>query len=218
MNVFRLAGDLCHVLSIIILLLRLRVTQNAAGISVKTQELYLMVFCARYLDLFTTYYGLYNSIMKILYIASTSYIVYLVRFTEPFKSTYDKTLDSFRSIFLLAPCCLVALVTSYLQGFDLIECLWDFSVYLEAIAIVPQLTMLHRQGEVENLTGNYVFFLGIYRALYIVNWVYRSYFEPLYKHNYVVYGAGVLQTLLYIDFIYYFIQNKYRGGKLNLPK
>ncbi len=89
---------------------------------------------------------------------------------------------------------------------------------MEAIAIVPQLTMLHRQGEVENLTGNYVFFLGIYRALYIVNWVYRSYFEPLYKHNYVVYGAGVLQTLLYIDFIYYFIQNKYRGGKLNLPK
>lgn len=78
MNLFRLAGDFCHVISIIVLILRIRVSQNAMGISMKTQELYLIVFCARYLDLFTTYYSLYNSSMKILYIASTSYIIYLV--------------------------------------------------------------------------------------------------------------------------------------------
>lgn len=64
--------------------------------------------------------------------------------------------------------------------------------------------MLQRYREVENLTGHYVFFLGAYRALYILNWVYRSYHEQYYQHNWVVYGCGAIQTLLYVDFFYYF--------------
>ncbi|KAK1685623.1 hypothetical protein QYE76_046471 [Lolium multiflorum] len=35
-----------------------------AGVSRKTQELYLAVFVARYLDLFTDYISLYNTVMK----------------------------------------------------------------------------------------------------------------------------------------------------------
>ena len=38
MNIFRLLGDLSHVVSIFILLLRLFTTRQAAGISLKTQE------------------------------------------------------------------------------------------------------------------------------------------------------------------------------------
>lgn len=34
-----------------------------------------MVFCTRYLDLFTNYYSLYNTIMKIIYIGLSGYIV-----------------------------------------------------------------------------------------------------------------------------------------------
>jgi ER lumen protein retaining receptor len=60
MNLFRMLGDFSHVMSIVVLLLRLRVTKNATGISIKTQELYLLVFIARYLDLFTTFYSVRN--------------------------------------------------------------------------------------------------------------------------------------------------------------
>lgn len=81
---------------------------------------------------------------------------------------------------------------------------WTFSIYLEALAIVPQLFLLQRYREIENLTGHYVFLLGIYRALYIVNWVYRSYHEPYYQHNWIVYICGFVQTALYIDFFYYY--------------
>ncbi len=38
--------------------------------------------------------------------------------------------------------------------------LWAFSVYLEAVAILPQLVLLQRTRNVDNLTGNYVFLLG----------------------------------------------------------
>lgn len=40
------------------------------------------------------------------------------------------------------------------------QILWTFSEYLEAVAIIPQLVLLQRLKEVENLTSNYVFAIG----------------------------------------------------------
>lgn len=134
MNLFRLAGDMCHVMSILVLLLRLRVSKNAIGVSIKTQELYLIVFVTRYLDLFTTYYSMYNSLMKILYISATAYIIYMVKGTEPFKSTFDKAHDSFLHYqFAVGPCIVLAIVTNVIQGFNImevsdIECFHGFQV------------------------------------------------------------------------------------------
>ena len=122
MNAFRLAGDMSHVISIFLLIIRLSVTKNAVGISIKTQELYLLVFLTRYLDLFTTFYSFYNSIMKVLYIFSTAYVIYMVYGTEPFKTNYEKSHDSFLHwYFAVIPCILLAIVTIVLQGFDLLE-------------------------------------------------------------------------------------------------
>jgi ER lumen protein retaining receptor len=42
------------------------------------------------------------------------------------------------------------------------------------MAIFPQLFMLQRTGEAETITTHYIAALGIYRALYIPNWIYRS--------------------------------------------
>jgi ER lumen protein retaining receptor len=122
LNIFRLGGDFAHVASILLLILRLRVSKNAVGISMKTQELYLLVFLTRYLDLFTMYYSLYNTLMKIMYITATAYILYMVRTTEPFKTNYDQSQDSFLHWkFAVAPCAVLALVTSVYEGFDVTE-------------------------------------------------------------------------------------------------
>ena len=55
--------------------------------------------------------------------------------------------------------------------------LWAFSIYLEAVAIIPQIIVVHhyakQEGSVENLTSHYVFTLGAYRAFYLLNWIYR---------------------------------------------
>lgn len=218
MNIFRFLGDMSHVFSIIVLLLRLRVVKNAAGISLRTHELFLIVFCTRYLDLFTTFYSLYNSCMKMLYISTTAYVVYQIRYTEPICSTYDKAQDTFLHMkFAVAPCAVLALITNLISGFDVIEMIWIFSIYLEAVAILPQLIVIQRYREIENLTSHYVFFMGAYRFLYILNWIYRAYTEPYYQHHYVVYACGVLQTALYIDFFYYYIQCKMSGSKFSLP-
>jgi len=150
-----------HVVSILVLILRLRSSKSAVGISLKTQELFLLVFVTRYLDLFNTFYSLYNSIMKIAYISATASIIYMIRFKEPYKSKYDRSQDSFLHVkFAVAPCAVLALISCLMKR-ELypVDVLWTFSIYLEALAIVPQLFVLQRYREVENLTGHYVFFL-----------------------------------------------------------
>lgn len=56
------------------------------GISAKTQELYVVIFCLRYLDLFMYFVSWYNTIMKIAFIASTVYTVYLIKWKKPYAS------------------------------------------------------------------------------------------------------------------------------------
>lgn len=77
--------------------------------------------------------------------------------------------------FLLAPTMVLALVLNH--EFSVMEVLWTFSIYLESVAILPQLFMVSKTGEAESITSHYLFALGMYRALYILNWVYRYYFE-----------------------------------------
>lgn len=51
----------------------------STGISFRTQALYSTVFLTRYLDLFTTWHSLYNFLMKIFFIGSSLYILYLMK-------------------------------------------------------------------------------------------------------------------------------------------
>ena len=68
---------------------------------------------------------------------------------------------------------------------------------------MPQLYMISKTGEAETITSHYLFALGIYRGLYIVNWVWRYYTEGFYDWISIV--AGCVQTLLYCDFFYLYI-------------
>lgn len=51
------------------------------------------------------------------------------------------------------------------------QILWTFSIYLESVAILPQLFLVSKTGEAESITSHYLFALGSYRALYLLNWV-----------------------------------------------
>lgn len=63
--------------------------------------------------------------------------------------------------------------------------------------------MVSKTGEAESITSHYLFALGSYRALYLVNWVYRYYLEGYYDLIAVV--SGCVQTILYCDFFYLYI-------------
>ena len=81
-----------------------------AGISLKTQELYALVFATRYLDIFTDYISFYNTIMKLIFLGSSFSIVWYMRRHKIVRRSYDKDQDTFRHYFLVLPCLFFALV------------------------------------------------------------------------------------------------------------
>ena len=131
MNIFRFIADMLHLSAILILLYRIKKSRNCIGkspftyqthwlpyltcskpallnsicfylgLSCKTQELYLIVFCVRYLDLFMYFISLYNTFMKIFFISSTAFIIYLMRYKKPF-CTVSRLYSSF-----IIPCYLL---------------------------------------------------------------------------------------------------------------
>ncbi|XP_052200770.1 ER lumen protein-retaining receptor A-like isoform X2 [Diospyros lotus] len=158
MNIFRFAGDMTHLISVLVLLLKIYATKSCSGISLKTQELYSLVFVTRYLDLFTDFISVYNTVMKVVFIGSSLAIVWCMRWHRAVKRSYDRELDTFRHFFLVAASFVLALFVH--EKFTFQEIFWAFSIYLEAVAILPQLVLLQRSGNVDNLTGQYVLFLG----------------------------------------------------------
>jgi ER lumen protein retaining receptor len=119
-----------------------------------------------------------------------------------YKPTHDPNQDTFKVEYLLAGSALLAILFPY--KYTLVELLWAFSIWLESVAILPQLFMLQRTGEAESITTHYLFALGAYRALYIPNWIYRWATDPTWSDPIAVI-AGIIQTILYSDFfwIYY---------------
>ncbi|XP_065017740.1 ER lumen protein-retaining receptor A-like [Musa acuminata AAA Group] len=214
MNAFRFAGDMSHLFSVLLLLLKIYATKSCSGISLRTQELYALVFLTRYLDLFTYVVSVYNTLMKIVFISSSIAIVWCMRFHPVVRRTYDKEQDTFRHYLLVGVSLVLALL--FHERFTIREVFWVFSIFLEAVAILPQLILLQRSRNVDNLTNQYVLFLGAYRAFYILNWIYRYVTEDDYS-AWIAWIAGVVQTGLYADFFYYYFISWKNNAKLQLP-
>ena len=173
--------------------------------------LYAIVFTTRYLDLFTNFVSYYNTFMKVVFILCTYATLALILWK--FRTTYDSESDSFRAEVLVFPAAGLAVLVNH--EFTVMEILWTFSIYLESLAILPQLFMITKTGEAETITSHYLFALGSYRTLYIVNWVWRYYNEGFYDIIAIV--AGCVQALLYLDFFYLYITKVLKGKKLQLP-
>lgn len=129
--------------------------------------------------------GWNNKILKIIRTPST--FLYSLQYTHFSNSLRDEPF-------------LISLLWPLLS---LAQILWTFSIYLESVAILPQLFMISKTGEAETITTHYLFFLGLYRALYLANWIRRYQTENFYDQIAVV--SGVVQTIFYCDFFYLYV-------------
>ncbi|KAI5298725.1 hypothetical protein KEM56_003823 [Ascosphaera pollenicola] len=195
MNIFRITADLAHLVSIFILLQKMKSSSSCSGLSFKSQALYFIVYVTRYLDLFWTFTAsAYNTIFKLLFIASSAYTIYLM--VSEYKPTHDPNIDTFKVQYLLGGSLVIAVLFPY-----------EYTI--------SELFMLQRTGEADTITTHYLFALGIYRALYIPNWIYRyittGHFDP------IAVTAGIIQTVLYSDFFWIYYTKVMKGQKFKLP-
>lgn len=82
-----------------------------SGISGKSQFLFLIVYLSRYLEIFTTYYSIYNSFLNnVLLVSSVATVLSIYYIFHP---TYDQIHDSLRIEFLLLPTAFLAINHEY---------------------------------------------------------------------------------------------------------
>jgi ER lumen protein retaining receptor len=152
--------------------------------------------------------------MKIAFLSLTAILIYFMRLKKPHCLTYDKESDNFNYFIYLLPACGV-LSLIFPSEYTAFEILWTFSIFLESVSILPQLILLQKMKDIENLTSHYVFCLGAYRALYIVNWVYRWLNDGVFI--WVSLLSAIVQTALYADFFYYYIVAMKAGKNVVIP-
>merc|ERR1712222_64679 len=74
-----------------------------------------LVFVCRYLDLFENY-STYNTIFKVMYILMSLLIVVLMRFVDPYKTSYENETakhDTFQRWIIILPCIALAVLVHY---------------------------------------------------------------------------------------------------------
>jgi ER lumen protein retaining receptor len=91
--------------------------------------------------------------MKTLFIVLTLYTIYLIRYKPPIClvcnqliQTYRPQEDLFPHYYLYLGAMLLALV--FHKSFNPYDLIWSFSVWLEAVAILPQLLMITKSRDI----------------------------------------------------------------------
>lgn len=202
-------------------LLTLKVVQqhSVKGISGKALQCHAVVYTFRlcsttwlkgYIPSDTTGDYLYQ-LTDILSLTTVLYLVYLV--FKKHKQTYQEEHDSFEIGYLLSSCFLLAvLLHPDLNDRPLFDTLWTFALYVDVVAMMPQLWMMSKVGgELDALNGHYIAAIAASRAVSLSFWYYGySELAPedgsFNVSGWAILGAHVVQMLLLLDFIILYLK------------
>ncbi|KAF8465528.1 ER lumen protein retaining receptor-domain-containing protein [Kalaharituber pfeilii] len=206
-NFFRVAADFTHLSSKFILIYTIHRLRSAEGVSFLTQFLYLLVFLMRYLDLFWTFTeDWYQTTFKLIYIGTSIYTLWLMlkRFPRSREGEREWRVSAWILVIGvvvgIAGCWVIkwAKWSTIERGCRFPAILWNISLVVESLHLLPQLSLLSHISTPTVINSYYLFALGTYRFLYILNWIDRrittGWFEPMP----VV--TGVVQTYTYLEF------------------
>jgi len=86
-----------------------------------------------------------------------------------------------------------------------------FTMYVEAIALVPQLWLIRKMDDVEALTSHYIGLLVIARAVRMIFWIHLFLDGDEFL---CLFLADVFHTALSADYLYLWIKKLRHGGRL----
>ncbi|CAK4081390.1 unnamed protein product [Aphanomyces euteiches] len=222
-----------------ILIFKSLTQKSVAGLSLKTLQLYAFVFFFRLCSI-TRYQGylpydrsgdwLYTFI-EFLALALTAAVIFLV--TVQFRGSYDFKYDTFGHLhvpseygiaYILVPCILLGmLIHPNLNLNWFADVSWTIALYIEAIAILPQLFMFQKRGggTVESCISHWIYALAFGSFLHLWFWLF-SYHELGEKNaghhvGYTVIFVQIGHMLMMGDFLYYYFKSMKDGGPMMLP-
>ncbi|XP_014209834.1 ER lumen protein-retaining receptor 1-A [Copidosoma floridanum] len=167
--------------------------RNWIGISGETQILYAIAFMLQCLSLegqYDHYFRKYSNFVTMVMTCSNALLSYVK--CNPSQSKNNKQ-NQLTLLLILS----VAMGMHSIWGRS--DVYWIFSIYLEAVAIIPQLYICLKAKKIENPVFYYIVLLALYKTLYVT-------FEMSFLYNYgfvldvISVAAGINQLFFYSAF------------------
>lgn len=178
----------------------------------------------------------FYQVVEIMGLLLVLYLIFAISTT--FNRSYSDAVDCFGRlppnvpskfgvVWILAPALLLALILHpNLNANFLTDSAWTFALYVEAVAILPQLYLFQtRKGGIDGMLANYVFALGAARIMHLIFWVssfqelndkQSSHFTGQYP-GYLVVLSQVVHILLMGNFFLLYIESARQGKPMYLP-
>ena len=227
---FLVLSSIIQTCAFVIILIKVTNYQNCSGLSSNTLICYCILLFARltstlfypgYLPSDSSGSWLYQ-LSDILSLCICGLLIYLIYFK--YNETSDIMLDNNIPFYYLAiPCyCLAILVRSSLNFNMFCDINWAFSMYLEAVAIFPQILLFSKKrGQIESFTSHYVALCGLSRLFSLIFW-WDTYEELIADDllfgayvGYFIIGSQILQLIIMADYYYLYFKSILKGQALN---
>jgi len=224
-------GAAVQCLGFCLLRLKVRRQRGAVGISSRTLQMFVFTYVCRlfstlqyngYLPVDRTGDWVYQLCEVVAFLVAVSLLasIHSVH-SESYEAHHDTCAIHWLVVFALV---LAVLIHPSLNNRRLPDMAWTAALYLESVAMVPQLFMMSKKGgEVESLASHYIACVFVSRLLMITFWI-TSYMELRPKNSefnlpgYGVMGAQMLQLVLFGDFMYYYVKSIREASKMVLPQ
>ena len=227
---FLVLSSIVQICAFVIILTKVTNYQNCSGFSPNTLICYCILLFARltstlfypgYLPSDSSGSWLYQ-LTDILSLFICGLLIYLIYFKH--NETADIMLDnSIPFYYLVIPTYILAIIIrSNLNDNVFCDINWAFSMYLEAVAIFPQILLFSKKrGQIESFTSHYVALCGLSRLFSLIFW--WDTYEELVNDNlyfgslvgYFIIGSQILQLIIMADYYYLYFKSILKGQELN---
>ena len=228
---FLVLSSIVQTSAFVIILLKVTDRQNVSGLSANTLICYSILLFARLTS--TLFYPGYlpndssgswlYQLSDIISMLICCLLIYLLYFK--YRETSDLILDNkIPFYFLVVPSYLLAMfVKSNLNNNFFCDTNWAFSMYLETVAIFPQILLFTiKKGQIEKFTSHFVALCGLNRLFSLIFW-WDTYDELNHSESffgayigYFIIGAQILQLLIMADYYYLYFKSILKGNEINI--
>ena len=228
-------SSITQMLGFLIVVWKLYYYKSSSGISLNTVVSYLVIISSRLLS--TIFYSGYlpsdeagdwfYQLTEI--ITLVCLIILVIMINNSYRDTYNIEFDTIYWGYLAIPCLgLALLIHTNLNKNVLTDASWTFSMYLETVAIYPQIDLfVKKKGQIESFTGHYVALQGLSRLFSLIFWWYT--YEELVSATsdsgyslfpqycgYLIILSQVAQLIIMIDYYYHYFKGIIKGENVDL--
>lgn len=204
-------GYWVHFTASCLLLYKIHTQRSIYGLSIDTQVAFLMAVLGRCVWTLDT--RLVETVFAYIELIVSSLIAgaLVVQCVKHRYTTTKHAAGPFR-IWAIAPASLVlAFFFHPGESWWSIQILVAFTMYVEALGLLPQLYLMRNMHEIEPLTSHYVALLVIARAIRMLFWGVLFWMG---EHFLQLFLADVIHTLLSADYMWLWFKKLRTGGRL----